>query len=301
MSSRPNHADRAVRVDAHQHFWSLVRGDYRWLTPEFGPIYRDFGPKDLAPKLAEFSIDATVAVQAADTTGETAHLLALAESNAFIAGVVGWIDFEARDASDAAAELASNAKLVGLRPMIQDIADERWIAKRSLDRAFDAMVELDLCFDALVKLEHLPHLVDRLVRHPKLHAVIDHGAKPRIADGGTKWAGFASWREHMRRLARETRAFVKLSGLATEAAADWRADELRPFVDVLLENFGPSRILWGSDWPVVDLAGGYARWREATDLLLLSLSSAERDSILGLNALAFYGLQLPAHVAAPRG
>ncbi|MCY3002631.1 MAG: amidohydrolase family protein, partial [Planctomycetota bacterium] len=156
------------RIDAHQHFWKLERGDYRWLGPELAPLYRDFGPQDLAPLRARHRIDGSVAVQAADTVAETEFLLGLAERDASVLGVVGWVDLEAHDAPDTLARLAQHPKLVGIRPMLQDLPDERWILRESVAPALRALAELDLAFDALVKPRHLPHLVTLVERHPDL-------------------------------------------------------------------------------------------------------------------------------------
>jgi len=156
---------------------------------------------------------------------------------------------------------------------------------RDLDRGYRILVELDLAFDALVRPVHLPHLVRLMERHPALRVVIDHGAKPEIAAGR-----FDAWAEQIDRVASETAACCKLSGLVTEAAKDWNDETLRPYVDHLLACFGPTRLLWGSDWPVSLLAGGYARWRESTLRLLSDLEPDDRAAVLGGNAARFYRL-----------
>ena len=242
-------------VDAHQHFWRLDRGDYDWLTPKAGPIYRDFGPENLRPLMDANGVGGTILVQAAPSAAETAFLLDIAGREAFVRGVVGWVAFEGPDAPAQIARLAADAKLVGLRPMIQDIADDDWMLRPDLAPAFAAMVAQDLTFDALVLPRHLDRLAMLSARHPDLRVVIDHGAKPRIAAGA-----FDDWARDMERLARETAAFCKLSGLVTEAAADWTPADLAPYVAHLLDAFGPDRLLWGSDWPVATLACDYGTW-----------------------------------------
>lgn len=284
----------SVRIDAHQHFWELARGDYRWLTPASKGLYRDFGPADLLPRLHVGGIDRTVLVQAADSVAETEYLLALAARHELVAGVVGWVDLEAPDACDVLTRLARHDKLVGVRPMLQDLADDEWLLRPALAPALRALVELDLRFDALVLPRHLRHLRTFVERHPELAVVVDHGAKPRIADGGRAWSGFAAWRAELSALSAFPNVSVKLSGLATEAQPDWHAADLRPFVEVLLDSFGPARCMWGSDWPVVELAGGYERWWDATDVILRALDSRERDAVFGGNAQRFYGLPLLA-------
>ncbi len=278
-----------MRIDAHQHFWALARGDYGWLTPDLAPIYRDFQPKDLEPALSARGIGGTVLVQAAPTEAETAYMLDLAAQTGFVKGVVGWVDFESPGAVDSIATLAENPLLLGLRPMIHDIVDDAWMLGPALTPAFDAMAASGLVFDALTRPRHLGHLSTLLGRHPDLTVVIDHGSKPNIAAGH-----FDAWADAMARLARETGAAVKLSGLVTEAGPDWRVETLRPYVDHLLDTFGPDRMLWGSDWPVCTLASDYARWCAATDALIGALSDREKAAILGGTAIATYGLAAPA-------
>lgn len=274
-----------MRIDAHQHYWRLDRGDYGWLTPELGPIHRDFLPSDLAPILARHGVDGTVLVQAAPTAAETAYLLGLAADHPSVLGVVGWTDFEAADAPAEIERLAARPALVGLRPMIQDIGDDEWVARPALDPAFGALAEAGLVFDALVLPRHLGPLLARMARSPEVRVVIDHGAKPLIADGAMD-----GWAEDVTRLARETDAACKLSGLVTEAGEGWSVEALRPYTDHLLDVFGPDRLLWGSDWPVCTLAATYDGWAEATDVLLAGLSGAERAAVQGGNAARVYGV-----------
>jgi L-fuconolactonase len=286
-------AGETRRVDAHQHFWRLSRGDYGWITPDLGVLYRDFGPADLAPLLAGAGIGATVLVQAAPAVAETRFLLHTAAATTFVAGVVGWVDMAAPGAPEAIAELARDPYLRGIRPMIHDLRDPDWMLGRALDPAFRALVELGLVFDALVRPVHLGNLRVLLGRHPDLRVVIDHGAKPDIARWGRAPAARATWAAAMADLARSTGAACKLSGLATEAAAGWCPDDLRPYVEHLLECFGPGRLLWGSDWPVVDLAGGYTAWCRATEACLSGLDRTACAAVLGGTAARVYGLREP--------
>jgi L-fuconolactonase len=270
-------------IDAHQHFWQIDRGDYGWLTPELGAIHRDFGPADLAPILARHAIDATILVHAAPTIPETRWLLELAAVTPFVAGVVGWAPFDAPDAAELIAALAADRRLVGLRPMVQDSADDDWLLRHDLGPAFDATIAHGLVFDALVLPRHLPRLARVLERHPELPVVVDHGAKPRIRDGEIDL-----WRSDLARIAAHPQATCKLSGLVTEAAADSGAATLQPYIDTLLELFGPQRLLWGSDWPVVELAGGYDHWRGLALDALSGLDAADRAGVLGGNAARVY-------------
>ncbi len=272
-------------VDAHQHFWSLARGDYAWLTPDLEPLYRDFGPGDLEPLMREARVGRTVVVQAAPTVGETRYLLGLAERTPWIAGVVGWIDLASSEAPRLLDDLQRHRAFRGIRPMIQDIPDPDWMLGEALTPALRELARRSLSFDALVHPVHLPRLLRLLERHPDLRVVVDHAAKPDIQSGA-----FEPWARDLRRLAAETGARCKLSGLVTEAAGDWSVEDLSPWVDHLLDCFGPERLMWGSDWPVVDLAGGYARWRAAAEALLEPLAPREREAVLGANATAFYRL-----------
>jgi L-fuconolactonase len=272
-----------MMIDAHQHFWRLDRGDYGWLTPALAPIYRDFGPGDLRPLLIRHGIEKTMLVQAAPTLAETRYLLDLAGTTDFVAGVIGWVDFEARNAPDIIASLATDPTLVGVRPMVQDIPDDDWLMKSELAPTFEALVAHGVVFDALVLPRHLPRLISLIERHPNLAVVVDHGGKPPIRDGVRE-----PWASDMAAIAANSRVVCKLSGLVTEAAPGWTTADLRPYVDHLIDVFGPRRLLWGSDWPVVNLAGGYERWRQATDRLLAPLASEERRAVLGENAARVY-------------
>ena len=274
-----------MRIDSHQHFWQLSRGDYGWLTPELGLIYRDFSADDLRPILQRHRIDATIIVQAAPTITETEFMLDIARRTDFVKGVVGWADFEAKDAPEKIGRLSARDHLVGLRPMIQDIPDPDWMLRPDLEPAIAEMERGHLCFDALLKPPHLAPFQKFLRKYPNLPIVVDHGAKPEIRNDG-----FAAWAPAMREIARDERVFCKLSGLVTEAKSDWQTDALKSYIDHLVASFGPGRLMWGSDWPVVNLAGGYDRWMEASVACLSALSGDERAAIFGGTAARFYSL-----------
>lgn len=274
------------RVDAHHHVWRLDRGDYGWLTPALGPIFRDFALADLEPLLARAGITATVVVQAAPTVAETHFLLEVARaSHGLVRGVVGWVDLGSRDAVATLEMLARDPLVKSIRPMLQDLADPEWILRPDVGPALAALPRLGLRFDALVKPPHLPALLRAIELEPGLRLVVDHGAKPAIATG--EWE---PWASQIAAVARNPHAHCKLSGLVTEAAEGWTTDSLRRYADHLLACFGPQRLLWGSDWPVVLRGGGYARWLQATTVLLRDLDAAERAAILGGNAVRFYEL-----------
>ena len=270
-------------VDAHQHFWRLADRHGAWPPPDLAAIYRDFFPPDLAPLLAQHGVARTVLVQSMPNEDDTRFMLGLAHAHPFIGGVVGWTDLKAPDAPRRIAALAADPLLKGLRPMLQDIEDDDWIADPALAPSVAAMLRHGLSFDALVLPRHLPALLAFAQRHPILPIVIDHGAKPLIAAGVLE-----PWRTDIARLAALPQVSCKLSGLVTEAGADWDVDCLRPYVDHLLACFGPQRLIWGSDWPVLHLAADYGRWLAACASLLDGLAGADRLAVFGLNALRFY-------------
>ena len=271
------------RIDAHQHFWHPARGDYGWLTAGT-PICRPYGPADLEPLLLDCGIEGTILVQAAPTLHETEYLLGLADATAFVRGVVGWIDFESAGERRHLARLVEHPKFVGVRPMIQDLPDDDWMLRPDLAWAFDAAAALGLTFDALVFPRHLPRLARLLEKHPDLATVIDHAAKPSIREGG-----FDEWAAWMTRLARDTAAFCKLSGLTTEAGPGWSADMVRPYVDHLFLTFGPARMMVGSDWPVSVLTTSYAQWLGTVDGFACELSPEQRAALFGGTAARVYG------------
>lgn len=272
-----------MRIDSHQHYWTISRGDYGWMSPELGPIYRDFSPSDLDPLMSAAGIDKTIVVQAADTVAETEFLLSLARDANSIAGVVGWVDMEAPDAIKTLERLAHDPHFKGIRPMIQEIADDEWILRPGITRVFDALTEMGLSFDALVLPRHLPHLLTRLGKHPDLACVINHAAKPALATGEN-----AQWQSDIAQLAKETRALCKFSGLVTEIGPDWTRAQLTPVTDTLFEVFGANRLMFGSDWPVLNLASDYATWVATAEALTKGMTAQDQGAIWGQTAARFY-------------
>jgi L-fuconolactonase len=274
-------------IDAHQHYWDPARGDYGWLTPEIKPLYRTFGPADLAPLRERASVQRTVVVQAAPTIEETRYLLDLARDDASIAGVVGWVPMLSRDAPDLIAELARDPKFKGIRPMLQDLPDDDWIVDPDLAPAVEALIAHDLAFDGLIFTRHVDAFETFATRFPALRIVIDHGAKPPIRTGREGWQ---SWANGISRLASLPHVHCKISGLATEAQPGWTEATLQPYVDHLLASFGPARLMWGSDWPVLNLNGDYLLWHSVANTMLAGLSDTQREAVFGANAEAFYRL-----------
>lgn len=280
-------AGDAPAIDAHFHSWQLARGDYGWLTPQLKPIYRDVAVPDWWREARPHGLKGGVLVQAAPTEAETLHLLALADAHPEVLGVVGWVDWLAGDAPERIAQLARHPRLKGLRPMLQDMADPDWILQAALAPCLQAMIDHDLVFDALVKPVHLPRLKVLARRHPRLRVVIDHAAKPDIAHG--QWQ---DWADGMAELARDTAWFCKLSGLLTECGPAPQADAARRWARHVLNEFGAERVLWGSDWPVLELAADYTSWWQETRHLLAHLPPAQQHAVLGGNARRAYQLTL---------
>ena len=284
-----------ARVDAHCHFWDLSRGDYGWLdasNSDLAPIVRDYCPGDLAPLRNAANVEKVVVVQAAATEAETDYLLELADRNDEIAGVVGWADFESDGVVQRLEKWTDNPKFKGVRPMLQDIENTDWLLENPKADIWPELVRLGLRFDALVQPRHLPVIYKFCKSNPDLALVIDHAAKPKSALEGNGDA-FVFWSEHMTMLARDTNAHCKLSGLLSEMeASDLKEPRpiLQRYVDVLLEAFGPERLMWGSDWPVVTLASSYQQWSLLAQSLISEIDPGGRDKILGGTASAFYGL-----------
>ncbi len=275
------------RIDAHQHFWHPGRGDYGWMPQDDPILSRPYGPSDLAPELAAAGIDGTVLVQAAPTIPETEYLLGLAEPVTHVLGVVGWVDFE-RPADRAELDrLARQPKFKGIRPMIQDIADDAWMLRADVQWGFEAVCDLGLTFDALGFPRHLANFLTIFRRYPEMRVVVDHGMKPDIA--GHTPGSFRFWADGIARIA-ETGAFCKLSGLVTEAAPGWTIADLHPYAAHIVQVFGPERVMWGSDWPVCRLRASYADWQHAARTFAAELTEAEIAQVFGGTAEAFYAL-----------
>jgi L-fuconolactonase len=279
-----------VLIDAHQHFWRVGRNGCSWPTPDLAAIHRDFGPDDLRALGAPLGLAGSVLVQSQPDDRDTDWLLRLADQEPLVLAVVGWVDLASSDAAERIAALARNPKLRGLRPMLQDQPDDAWIAADGLDPAIDAMTARDLSLDALVQPRHLPHLLALARRRPDLSIVIDHGAKPAIASGAASDA-FAAWAEAISALADLPQVHCKLSGLLTEAAPGQAPDALAPYVRHLVAAFGAQRLMWGSDWPVLNLAGDYAGWLDLARTLSGLTAPEDLAALFGGTCRQFYRIQ----------
>jgi L-fuconolactonase len=274
-----------MRIDAHQHYWKIVRGDYFWMGPHVASISRDFLPDDLKPHLARHRIDATVVVQAAPTVAETEYLLGLAAGDATIAGVVGWVDLESPSVERTLRDLAARPKLVGIRPMLQDLPDDAWITRPRVLEGLKLVAELGLTLDFLVFARHLPYVVRALEAVPTLRSVIDHCAKPDLRGGD-----LGAWRSALREFSARPNVACKLSGLVTETdGARFRAEDLAPAVEHALEVFGEQRLVFGSDWPVCTLVTGYDGVVAALEKVLgARLTTSFEANLFGENARRLY-------------
>lgn len=276
-----------IQIDAHHHYWNPARGDYGWMPADHEILSRPYGPADLSPMLERHEIDRTIVVQAAPSVEETEYLLGIADATPSVAGVVGWINFEDPGNLDHLQRLAQHPKFKGVRPMIQDIADPDWMLRQDVQWGYEALITLNLSFDALGFPLHLDNFLTLLTRYPDMRAVIDHCMKPQIRD-----RDIDRWATGMTRLAKETGACCKLSGLVTEAADGWTTDDLKPYADHVVETFGPDRVMWGSDWPVCRLQASYDQWRKTSQTLTDHLNDREIARIFGGTATEFYKLDI---------
>lgn len=273
------------RIDAHQHFWHPLRGDYDWMPMDNAILARPYGPSDLAPHLEAHGIDRTILIQAAATVHETEYMLGIADAAATVAGVVGWIDFENPGDRDHLMRLARHPKFLGVRPMIQDIADNDWMLRDDVQWGYRAVIDADLTFDALGFPRHLANFHTLLTRYPDMRVVIDHCMKPQIRDHTPE--SYTFWADGMTRLAEDTSAVCKLSGIVTESDG-WSLEKLRPYAEHVLAAFGPDRVMWGSDWPVCRLEASYDDWIGAAETLTADLSDDAQAMVFGGTAARFY-------------
>jgi len=281
------HEKRPLRVDAHQHFWQYSKDEYGWIDEPMASIRRDFLPDDLRPLLDEAGIDATVAVQARQSLEETEWLLELAAEHDWIAGVVGWVPLASADVQRTLEQLCRSPKFKGVRHVLQAEPDE-YFERADFNAGLAKLAKLGLFYDILVVERQLPAAIRLVDRHPDQTFVLDHVAKPRIADGELE-----PWRANMRELARRPQVTCKISGMVTEADLHhWTGEQLRPYIDVALEAFGPRRLLFGSDWPVCTVAANYQRWVNVVREYTSELSVYEQQAIFGINAIYAYNLKL---------
>jgi L-fuconolactonase len=277
-----------MKIDAHQHFWKYTPAEYGWINDRMSILRDDFLPADLEQEINHVAIDGVVSVQARQTVHETRWLLDLADQHDFIKGVVGWVPLAAREVRRDLEKFAERRKLKGVRHVVQDEPDERFILREDFNSGIRALADYGLVYDILIFERHLPAAIEFVDRHPNQRFVLDHLAKPRVKEHVVE-----PWRENIRRLADREHVFCKLSGLATEAGwADWTEGQLSVYLETVLDAFGPRRVMFGSDWPVCLLAAEYARWHDVVARFCEKLSTDERHRIFGGTAIEAYGLDL---------
>jgi L-fuconolactonase len=275
-----------MRIDAHQHFWKYNEKDYSWMDDRMDRLRTDRLPGNLKPLLDACGIDGTVAVQARQTPQETAWLLELAAANDFIKGVVGWVDLRSERVDEQLERLAADAKLKGVRHVLHDEPDDRFMLGGDFIRGIARLEPHGLTYDILIFPRHLKYASELAGRFPAQPFVVDHIAKPEIREGRLE-----PWRRDMRKLAAAPNVCCKLSGMVTEADwENWKKRDLLPYMEETLEMFGPERLMFGSDWPVCTVAAAYERVFETVYDFVQALSPTERDAILGTTAAGFYGL-----------
>ncbi len=276
-----------MRIDAHQHYWKMDRGDYGWITPELPDLYRDYLPEHLQTHLNHHRLDGTIVVQAAETLEETDYILSLADTNDSILGVVGWLDLNDPQHPAHYERFRKNPKFVGFRIMIQVMADASSILEPHFVKALRTFADEDVPIDLLVLSHQLEPLVKLLNQVPGIRGVIDHIAKPRIADGLIE-----PWLSYMKEIAKHPNIYCKLSGMVTEADHQkWEPEHFTAYIRHVLDLFGPRRVMYGSDWPVCLLAASYDQQAEVLQQALPDgWGDQERARLFGLNAKEFYKL-----------
>ncbi len=274
-------------IDAHHHLWKYSAAEYGWISPQMPALHKDFLPEDMEKVMHHFGIDGTVAVQARQSIQETEWLLELAGRHEIIRGVVGWVPLtEGANVRRRLERYAGNHKLRGVRHVIQDEADPRYILRDDFNAGVAVLPEFGLRYDILIFERHLPAAIQFVDRHPKQTFILDHVAKPRIRE-----RVLSPWDRNMRELAKRPNVYCKLSGMVTEADHKrWKPADLTPYIDVTLAAFGPKRLMYGSDWPVVLLAAEYVQWHDIVKRAIEKLSAGEQERILRGTAIEAYGL-----------
>jgi|SRR5215469_4654362 len=273
-----------MQIDAHQHFWKYDPTQYEWIDDSMAALRRDFGPEDLALALKENDFDGSIAVQARQSIQETRWLLDLADHSRQVLAVVGWVDLRAPNVKSQLRELTGNHKLLGIRHIVQSEPDDQFLLRRDFLDGIAILEEFGLAYDILIYTKHLPVAIEFVKKFPRQLFVLDHLAKPPIRRGPMD-----SWAEGIRRLADFPNVYCKLSGLVTEADwGRWTAEQIRPYLDVVFDCFGPDRLMIGSDWPVCLVAASYSRVIGLVRNYISELAPQSLPAVLGDNAARFY-------------
>jgi len=274
-------------IDSHQHFWKYSPINHSWINEQMTVIRRDFLPSDLKPVFAKNGVDGCVAVQADQTLAETDFLLELAHNNAFVKGVVGWVDLRSAEVESDLEKYAKDKHLKGYRHIVQDEADHNFLLRPDFLRGISKLEHYGAVYDILIFPHQLGATLELVKKFPNQKFVIDHIAKPYIKDGF-----YDGWAAMMKEVAKHENVHCKISGMITEADNNnWTPEQIHPYMDLTLEAFGPERCMYGSDWPVCLIAGSYTQVIDLTTNFISSLSTAEQYAIMGQNAVDFYGLE----------
>ena len=276
-----------MRIDSHHHFWKYNAEEYGWIGEGMERLRRDFLPVDLAEEIAEVEINAVISVQARQTEEETAWLLKLATEHNFIKAVVGWVPLIAPDVEGILEVHAANPKLRAVRHVLQGEADESYMLRPDFNAGISLLQKHNLVYDILIFERQLPQTIEFVDKHPNQPFVLDHIAKPLIAKGELE-----PWATQIRELAKRENVSCKFSGLVTEADWNqWTPSTLEPYWNTVLEAFGPSRLMFGSDWPVCLVASEYEAWVETVEEYAISISHDEFDALFGNTAARVYGVK----------
>lgn len=274
-------------IDSHQHFWLYDAERYAWIGEGMERLQRDFLPSDLEAEAGDL-VDAVISVQARQDSDETQWLLEIARDEPFVLGVVGWVPLVDPDVASRLAHLAEDPALVGIRHVLQDERDDNYALREDFHRGIKELTRFGLAYDILIYDRHLPAATKLVDHHPNQVFVLDHVAKPRIRDGELD-----TWAANIRELAVRENCYCKLSGMVTEANWNsWSPEVLMPYIETVLDAFGPDRLMFGSDWPVCLLACEYGDWYHLVDELTSTLSEDERNRIWGGTAAEAYGLEI---------
>jgi L-fuconolactonase len=274
-------------IDGHQHFWRYNAERHGWITDDMAAIRRDFLPKELEQIYRQSDIDGSIAVQADQTEAETEYLLAFSRMYDFIKGIVGWADLQAPNIKERLDYFSSEKKVKGFRHIVQGESDPNFLFGQDFGRGIGQLASYNFTYDILVYHHQLAQVEPFVSKFPNQQFIIDHIAKPAIARHEIK-----QWSTHMRALAQHQNVYCKLSGMVTEADVNnWTYDDIAPYIDVVLECFGPKRLVYGSDWPVCLVAASYEEQFNVVQKALEKLSPAEKKQILGENAIRFYHIE----------
>jgi L-fuconolactonase len=276
-----------MRIDSHQHFWKYNPAHQVWMTDEMAVLRRDYLPDELKPLLQAMQFNGTISVQARQMIQETEWLLQLSDQNAFIQGVVGWVDLRSPELRGQLEKYSKHPKLVGVRHVVHDEPDDCFMLLPEFRRGIAQLREFHLTYDLLLFPKHLSVAVQLVTEFPSQTFVLDHIAKPGIREGLV-----SPWREDLKRLAEFPNVFCKLSGLVTEAKwQQWRPEDFHRYLDLVIAAFGTERVMIGSDWPVCTLSGDYVSTMCVVAEYVQQFSAKVGDDILGNNCARFYHLE----------